>query len=279
MTVGAAQTAYRDEFIATFEQKQSYFRNSATTERVIKGNTAVFLVAGTGGASAVTRGVNGLIPSRADSLTQNTCTLAEWHDKPRRTEFDIFASQGDGRRILQAGTAKVMNRKIDDLMIAELSTGTQTTGAAQTMNLGLIAKAKAILGNADVDIEEEDNMFFAISPAAEAYLLQIKEFASADYVNVKPFAGPAMRFRRYMGINWFISNRLSGRTGASEKLLMWHRGAIGWAVNSDEMDVASGKNEEEAYFWARTSAYMGAKLLQNTGVVVVPHDGSAYVSS
>lgn len=272
----AYQIQYRQEFIAGFEQKTSYFRGSATTESVVKGNQAVFLVADTGGAQAVTRGVNGLIPSRADNLTQNTCTLAEWHDKPRRTKFNIFASQGDGRRILQLGTTKVLNRKIDDLMITELSTGTHTTGAAQTASLALFVKAKAILGTLDVDIEEEDNMFCAISPAAEAYLLQVKEFANSQYVDVKPLVGPSLRMRRWMGVNWFISNRLSGRTTTSEKLLMYHRSAIGWAVNTGDMEVKAGENGEESYFWARASAFMGAKLIQNAGVVVIAHDGSAY---
>lgn len=279
MAVGAAQVQYRQEFIATFEQKQSYFRTTATTESVIKGNQAVFLVAGTGGAGAVTRGVNGLIPSRTDSLTQNTCTLTEWHDKPRRTEFDIFASQGDGRRILQLGTTKVLNRKLDDLMIAELSTGTQNTGASAIPTLNLILKAQAILGNADVDIDEEENVFFAGSPVTRAYLMQIKEFASSDYVDVKPFKGPAIKMIRWAGINFFFSNRLSGRTTSTEKNLLWHRSAIGWAVNTGDMNVSMGENEEEAYFWARASAYMGAKLLQNTGIVVVNVDASAYVTS
>jgi hypothetical protein len=45
----------------------------------IKGNTATFLVADSGAATAVTRGVNGLIPARADNLTQTSATLVEWH--------------------------------------------------------------------------------------------------------------------------------------------------------------------------------------------------------
>ena len=48
-------------------------------EAVIKGNTAVFLVAGSGGATAVTRGVNGYIPYGTVSNVQNTCTLLEYH--------------------------------------------------------------------------------------------------------------------------------------------------------------------------------------------------------
>lgn len=79
MTVAAAQTLYRQEIIAEFEEQMSWLRQTTTTETVIKGNQAVFLVAGSGGATAVTRGVNGLIPARTDSNTQNTCTLVEWH--------------------------------------------------------------------------------------------------------------------------------------------------------------------------------------------------------
>ena len=73
----AFQTQYRQEFITAFEQKQSLLRDSCTTEAVIKGNTAVFLVAGSGGATAVTRGVDGLIPARADDLDQYSCSLRE----------------------------------------------------------------------------------------------------------------------------------------------------------------------------------------------------------
>jgi hypothetical protein len=36
---------------------------------------------GSGGATAVTRGLNGNIPPRVDSLTQVPATLIEWHDK------------------------------------------------------------------------------------------------------------------------------------------------------------------------------------------------------
>ncbi|KKL86429.1 hypothetical protein LCGC14_1944790 [marine sediment metagenome] len=56
MTVDAAQIQYRQQFIKAFEQRQSLLRFTATTEAVIKGNTATFLVAGSGTDAAVTRG-------------------------------------------------------------------------------------------------------------------------------------------------------------------------------------------------------------------------------
>jgi hypothetical protein len=276
----AFQIQYRQEFIAGFEQGLSKFRATATTEAVFKGNQATFLVADSGSATAVTRGVNGLIPSRADSLTQNTATLQEWHDKVRKTGFNIFASQGDQRRIMQSTSGKVIYRKLDDLLITELSTASNTTGTSQTGSLAMFAKAKGILGKYDVDLDEEDSMFCAISPAAEQYLLQVKEFASADYVDVKPFSmaamgGPAIQMRRWMGVNFFVSNRLSGRTTSTEKCLMWHRDAIGLAINTGEIMSAVDYNKEEDYSFARTSVFAGVKLLQGNGVVIVNHDGSA----
>lgn len=279
MAETAFQTQYRQEFVAVFEDGGSNLAATTIQESVIKGNTAEFLVAGSGGAEAVTRGVNGRIPGRGDDLTQYACVLSEWHDKVERTRYNLFSSQGDGRRIMQMTTAKVMNRKRDAQIITELATATNDTGAAATASLNLVMKAMTILGNADVDIEEEQNMFGVITPAFNGYLMQTKEFASADYVEVKPFTGPARMMRRWAGVNWIISKRLPGRATAAESCFLYHRNAIGHAINTGGMDVRAGYNEEDDFSWARVSAFMGAKLLQNSGVCVMNHDGSAYVAA
>jgi capsid protein len=270
---------YREGFIPSFEYGQSRLRTACVTETVISGNSAIFLVAGTGGAEAVTRGVNGLIPSRNDSLTQNTATLQEWHDKPQRTKFNIFGSQGDGRRIMQQGTIKVINRKVDSDIIAQLDTATNDTGAYTTASLEMVAKSKAILGNNEVDTSDADNMFAVVTPAFMAYLLQVKEFASADYVETKPLAGPTRQYLRWAGVNWIEHPQLTGVGTTNEKCYMFHRDAIGHAIDMDNMDISAGYNEEDSYYWARCSTFMGSKLLQNSGVVQMKHDGSAFAAS
>lgn len=272
----AFQTQYRDEFIAGFEQTQSLIRKTVTTEANIKGNTAVFLVADSGSASAVTRGVNGLIPARADSLAQNSCTLAEWHDLVRRTDFNINASQGDGRRIMQMTTSGVINRKIDSDIIVQLETATQDTGAAATMSLALAMHAKVILGNNFVP--SDGGIFALITPAAEGYLMQTKEFVSADYVNNKPFEASGLTAFRWAGINWIVHPNLPGKGTSAEKCFVYHQSAIGHAINIGDMQMVVGYDEEQAYSFARCSAYMGSKLLQNSGVVIINHDGSSYAA-
>lgn len=278
----AFQTQYRQEAIAAFESNQSLLRDTVTTEVEIKGNTAVFLVAGSGGASATTRGVNGLIPARPDSLTQNSCTLQEWHDLVRKTGFNIFASQGNQRDIMQRTTMGVINRKIDSDIFTELNTGTQDTGAVQTASLNLALRAKTILGNNKVPFD--GNISAAITPAFEAYLLQVKEFASAQYVSRKPIESgetaftDTVGFYRWMGINWIVHPELPGVGTAAEKCFMYHKSAIGHAANKDGMQTPVGYNEEQDYSYARATIFMGSKLLQNTGIVVINHDGSAYVA-
>jgi hypothetical protein len=275
MASTAYQTQYRDEFIAGFEQRQSLVRQTVTTEAEVKGNSAVFLVADSGSASATTRGENGLIPARSDSLTQNTATLAEWHDLVRRTGFNLYASQGDGRRIMQETTMGVVNRKIDSDIITALETGTQDTGAAATGSLSLVMYAVAILGNNAVPLD--GNISGLITPGMYAYLMQTKEFASVDYVNNKPFEGGLTMFR-WAGVNWIVHPNLTGKGTNAEKCIIYHKSAIGHACDLTSIQTAVGYDEEQDYSFARATAYMGSKLLQNSGVVIVNHDGSAFAA-
>lgn len=279
----AYQKQYRQEFILGFEDRQTILRAATVQEANVRGNEAIFLVVDSGQASAVSRGQNGLIPARADNNTQNSCVLTEWHDLVRKTQFNVMSSQGDQRRVMQETTMAVLNRKIDDVIIAQLDTATNDTGTSQTASLDLVAYARTILGNNFVDITDTQNMFGLISPAFESYLMQIPEFASADYVPVQPLSGPARRFRQWFGVNWMVHPRLTGSVGAgstsaTENCYMFHRNAIGCAVHMDGIQTAIGFDEEQAYSYCRVSFDIGAKLLQNSGIVQMKHNGSAYVA-
>jgi hypothetical protein len=277
MAETAFQTQYRQEFVLGYERRQSLLRETCTTEAVIKGSSAVFDVVDSGGASAVTRGVNGLIQSRGDNNTQNTCTLTEQHDLARKTGFNVFASQGNQRALMQQTNMAVLNRKVDDQILTELATGTQYAGvASSTMSLDKVTHAITVLGNNDVPIDGD--IFGLISPAAYGYLLQVKEFANSDYVAVKPLPGRLRQFY-WAGVNWIVHTGLSGAATSTEKCIVYHKTAIGHAMDTAGMDIKAGYDEEQQYSWSRASAFMGAKLLQNEGVVIIRHDGSGYAAT
>lgn len=277
----AFQTQYRQEFIAGFEQRQSLLRDTVTTEAVVKGNTAVFLVLDSGGASAVTRGVNGTIPARADDNTQNSCTLSEWHDLPRKTGFNIFASQGNQRQAMQDTAMGVINRKIDDQIITELNTGTVAIGSSSTIpSVSVFQNGRVKLSNASVPWDS--NITLLCQPSFLAYLEQAPEFASAEYVNIRPYAGEDPSWRdKPMAYKWrnclvIEHPNLPGKGTSSEKSFLFHKSAIGHAADMGGLQTPVGYDEEQDYSWARVTMYMGAKLLQNAGVVVITADGSAY---
>lgn len=284
MAVNATQTKYRNELILGFEDRQSRLRSTVVTEADVNAEKAVFLVADSGSATATTRGADGLLVARNDANAQTTVTLAEWHDLVRKTRFNIFASQGNQTSLMQQTTMDVINRKIDDDIIAALDTATNDTGAATTASLALIMKACTILGDNFVDIQDEDNMFGLISPGFKGDLMQLPEFSSADYVTQQPFTGPAQTYLRWAGINWIVHPRLTGSVGAggagsSEKCYIYHRNAIGHALDKEGMDVGIGYDDEHDYSYCRMSTFMASAKLQNEGIVQILHDNSDNTAS
>ena len=211
--------------------------------------------------------------------TQSTATLVEAHAPFQRTSFNIFATQGDMKKVMHDEAIGTLNRHIDQKVIDQLDTATNDTGTSQAASMDMVMKSQVILGNNNVPIEEEDNMFAVITPAFRAYMLQTTEFASGDYVDVKPLVGPVRKMWRWAGINWMLHTGLTGAATSTEKCYMYHKRCIGHAANSKEMQVIVGYNEEQDYTYARATLYHNAKLLQNSGIVQMKHDGSAFAAA
>jgi len=278
MSDTAYQTMYRQEFIAGFEKRTSLVRRTVTTETEVKGNEAVFLVADSGGATAVTRGVNGDIPTRPDNLNQFTATLQEWHDVPERNNFNLFASQGDGRRIMQQASMGVINRKIDTDIHAALSAATVTKTMTQTTKIAFLSDLLGLIvtlseANAiDAGVPEEQEPFALITPAFRANMMQLDQFTSMDFINLKPFANISKsRAFNWNGCNWIVDTGLSGM-GSTSTCYMYSRNAIGHACDNTSIKTFVGYDDKNDKSWARCSAYMGSKLLQNSGIVKISHD-------
>lgn len=280
MTVQAAKTIFREEFIAAYEQSRSLLSAATTPATMTEGLTATFLVAGSGGARAVTRGQNGQIPYFTPSNSQVSVTLVEKHAPFELTGFDVFASQGNQKQIMQDASMAVIRRDQDLIILAELANATQDYGSG-SLEIATVAMSKAILGQNYVDTSNPDDMFWLISPAAEAYLMQMPEFTSADYVSVEPLmGGPARNYRRWMGSNWMVSALVTGVGTASEVLYNYHRSALGYASNVGAPEKTNiGYDEKQDTSWSRATIYHQAKILQNSGIIKIAHDGSAALAT
>jgi hypothetical protein len=284
MSETAYQVLYRDEWIHGFERDQALLRGMVTTQTMPMTNgarQAVFLV-GVSGRSWVTRGSNGLIPASSDDLTQTTVTLAEHHDLPQKTNFNIFAGQSDQRAMMQVTSRGVINKGIDDEIIDILETATvEVNATASIMTKQLVNRAITTLVNSHVKFD--GNIYGALTPAAWSALSDIPAFASADYVNKKPMVEGApssnggVKITDWMGIKWVMHDGLPGIGTNAAQCFIWHKAAIGHAYN--DIQALSGYNEEQDYYFARTSIFSGALKIQNAGIVVINHDDSPFVAS
>jgi hypothetical protein len=276
MANSAPMIQYRDQLIATFEEGKTWLRHTTVTEHQRSGNQATFLVAGSGGAAASSRGIEGLIEARHDDMTQYTATVKEWNDLVRKTRFNIFQSQGNQRKLMQDTTRMVLNRRLDQDIIDILDTATNNLGSTgDTMSLNVVASALTTLGENEVPVEEEDNMFAVCTPAVRGYLMQIPEFDSVDYVDMKFLNGPSKRVMRWAGFNWIFHPNLTGVGTTAEKCYFYHKNSIGSAFDMENLDVKIGYDEEQDYSWARASSFTGTVMLQQPGVVQFLHDASA----
>ena len=202
MTVEAAVVQYRQAMVDQIETKVSALRAMTTKEIVRNGNQATFLVNGSGTDTAVSRGVNGLIPFGNPTNTQTTVTLVEKHAPYELTGFNVFASQGDQVAGMRRASMGVINREIDLTILAALASASIDTGTSATGSVDMVQKSLAELGNNGVDISDEENLFGIITPSMLAYLRQTTEFSSSDYVDIKAYNGAVRKMLRWSGVNF-----------------------------------------------------------------------------
>lgn len=284
-SISAIQTTYRQEMIHGFDKTVSVLRDTVTTEFMDKGGAAVFLVFDTFQAVANQRGLNGLIPANPLALTQNTATLVPWHHLATVSDFNVFASQGNLIDALKAQTMAALNRQIDSDIIAGLDGYTTQISAGGAMTIAKVQTARAILGNNYVP--DDGNMTLLITPGALADLMQTTEFTNSLYVKEKPYEDGMPVFQdkrevyRWCGLNVIVDPKLTlggGIGSTTEHCYMYHKNAIGQAINKEEIIAGVGFNEEQRYSWGNTTAYMATKVLQASGICGIVHDGSSYVS-
>lgn len=264
-------TLYSNEFVEFFEQKQSWLRGCVTTQGEVKGQTFVFIIESAADI-AVERASNGLIPVADDSQTSANCTLKEYHHLARKNNFNIYSSSVPQRQSMQRRGVISLNNRTDQMIIDELETATVTAGAAAANDLAHMLLACEKLDEAFVPNDGE--RYGLLTPKAWAQVMKVTQWASRDYVPDQPFM-KYVPWRLWNNVKWVMHPNLPGTGTSTAKCFVFHKSAIGQAVNQGDMQSKVGQNDEYDYSWARTTSYMGAKALQTAGIVQLNHDDTA----
>jgi len=264
------QTIYAREFVQIFEQKQSILRGTVTTEGDVRGNQYVFIIEGAA-AIAVTRGASGNIPYAADNQTSTTCTLYEYHHLARKNQFNIESSSVPQRLSMQRRGVVSINQRTDQLILAQLNTTTYNTGTTGGEGTGANSLGRMLTACELLDVNyvpDDGERYGLLTPKAWAFAMKIDQFVNKLYVaeDTKPYMNQAMWYD-WNGVKWTRHPNLPGTGTASASCFVYHKNAIGHALNLGEMQTYIGYRQEQDYSWARVSAYMGAQILQPAGTM------------
>ena len=271
---------YRREFVENFNVGVTLLADRFTEESMTMGRSAVFDVATLGGRMSV-RSVDGRIPRRNRSDTQVTCTIDERVAKEEVTDFEKFTSQADERAKINRSIMISVNEEIDYHVLTELSNAsTSYSASAAPITLDTATKVIATLAQNKVSVGAND-LTWIISPMMEAKLQTIQGYTSADYVSTKPlevggnqFSGER-KIKSWLGCGWIVHPNLPNTGTSSCTTYLVHRRAFGLAVPTNRIQYEAGRIPGELAECAVAGLMMGAKILQNAGILKFLHNDAA----
>jgi len=292
MTVSFAPAAplvvYRNDIIMGFERREKLLWGSVTNQFQQKGYQAVFEVADTGGEYAVKRGANGFIPASTFTQSQLTATMEIQFAKDVRNKEDILGSQGDIQRVMTESSVGKINRSIDKVILDTLDLASQTAWSSApltSVSIDVFASLKALLTAAKVP--SDGNITCVINPSVEAQLYKLPGFSNSMYSANRPIDTASLgwmdkpRKYRWLDIDFIVMPGLTGASTSSETNYIYHKASIGLAADltgEGNPTIDAGYNGENKYYFVNSDFYMGAKIIQDTGIYKFYSDGSTLLN-
>jgi len=271
---------YRREFVESYSVGATLLADRFTEESMTMGRSAVFDVATLGGRMS-TRSIDGRIPRRNRSDSQITCTIDERVAKEEVTDFEKFTSQADERAKINRSIMISVNEEIDYHVLTELANAsTSYSATAAPITLDTATKVIATLSQSKVPIGAQD-LTWIISPMLEAKLQTMAGYTSADYVSTKPLESGGNQYdgnrkiKSWLGAGWIVHPNLPDTGTASCTTYLVHRRALGLAVPTSKIQYEAGRIPGELAECAVAGLMMGAKILQNAGILKFLHNDLA----
>lgn len=260
---------YEAEVNEAFQRLGSKLKNTVRFKNHVRGVSAIFPKIGTGEADRKTR--NGDVPVMRLAhdvveigLTDYYC--GEWIDA-----LDELKTNIDERHVAAQNGAYALGRKTDEIIIAALNglpAANNITGAGNLSDSAPLTKEKILtafqkLGNNDVP--DDGERFCLVGWKQWADLMNITEFANAQYVAADQLPWQHTQSKRWLGTNFMPHAGLPLIDG-KRQCYWYHRRAIGLAAGSDIKTDISWHGDKAAWFVSNMVS-IGAGIIDNKGII------------
>ncbi len=274
-----ASNSYREEFISgakhKFQATGWLLKPMTRRESSIKGDQAHFTLVGTGEATEKGRFDN--VTPMNGSTEKKSVTLKPYFAGDYSAVTDLDRMTHNEKDTIQATAAKGLGRKADKLTTAAIAAATpgSTVGDYSTgMTLALALDACATL-QAKIDTWD-GQVYCACTARAFNQLLAYEQFSNSQWVGGDLSFTKVTQAKFWNGVNWFVApdNYLPLASSDDRKLHMWHRDAVGVAVN-EEMQNDISWIAEKACWFVNSWMDMGALVLETDGLLNIHIDNDS----
>ena len=253
---------FETEVHLAYQRMGSKLRNTVRSTNV-SASVARFQVIGKGVATTKSR--NGNVTPMELAHTSVEATMADFYAPEYIDKLDELKTNINERQAVAQSAASALGRKTDEIIIAAMDAGansTQLHDTSSAVEKADLLSAFQTFGTADVP--EDGQRYIAMSPASFADLFAITEFASSDFVGPQnlPFAG-GMTMKEFLGFKIFSTSAVAGG-----KNFAYHTSAVGLGINSDVSTEVNYVAEKVSHL-ATSMMSMGAIVIDDDGVYEV----------
>ena len=271
---------YTTDLHHVFQREGSMLKDTVFLKDGIVGSTAHFQKLGTG--TATTKSRHGEITPMNVTHTAPSVSLADFYAGEWSDSLDEAKVNIDVRMAYAKSGAMALGRKVDEQITTVLDSTTQSTvtltvTSSAAIQASLITFVEALDANS---VPNDGQRYGVLTPRMYAQAMTVNSFASADYVgaNGLPFVegAPGHRmFRKWLNVNWCMLPELPGQGTSTAKCFVYHKNALGYAIQKAERNVSGGENVSEDITWHgdRASHFINhmmsgnAVMIDDTGVI------------
>lgn len=249
--------AYGRNIMQLAQQKYSKLYNTVYMKPNVRGKT--FFQDQIGQWAMETKsGRNVQTPNNDPNLARRMGVMVDYHDNRLLDRGDELRTISDPRSAYTLAAAQSLGRKIDDVIITNLtgsaSTGetgsttvtlgsTQFAGTPSALSLARVVQAKRVFDEADVEMEDR---FMVVSPQALEDLLLVEQATSSDYNAVKALIRGEID--TWLGFKWITSTRLGTTNTTTRTCIAFQRYGLCMAMAAQPL-VRTDERSDLSYSW------------------------------
>ena len=261
---------FEREVHEAFQRQGSKLRNTVRTINDVNGSTAVFQKVGKGVAS--TKSTHGMVPVMNLNHTAVEVTLTDFYAGDWVDRLDELKINIDERQVIANAGAYALGRKTDELIINALATASANVINDNNTGINLTKVLDAFETFGENDIPDDSQRFAVVGWKQWRELLQVEEFASADYVGHEelPFM-TSTQAKAWLGTIWIPHSGLPIDANDIRSCFFYHKTAVGHAASSDVKTDVTWHGDRAAHF-VNSMMSQGTALIDQAGVVVIKCD-------